>query len=1096
MKPPKHITYIKEYLKNVTDLFQSGKATEHSYRPAFKNLIENLIKDITITNEPKQQKCGAPDFLVQNKNKVPTAYIEAKDLKNNLLDGLEKGDNNNQLLRYVSRLDNVMTTNYIEFRFYQKTDDNKIKKLETIQIATITNNKIKPINDNFAPFINLLKNFCAYNGTTINTAEKLASLMALKAQTLKDAIYKALTCGDDCKNTNLYEQFTSFQKILIKDLDEASFADIYSQTITYGLFAARLHDKTPQSFSRYEAMELMPRTNPFLRHLFEYVGGANLDTEIIWIVDALVDIFRHANLSNILQDFGKKTATQDPMIHFYETFLHNYNPQLKKSRGVYYTPEPVVKFIIKACDDVLKKDFKISDGICDTSMVNIKFDDPKTQTKTTKQVHKVQILDPACGTGTFLCEVIKYIADIIKTTNSGGWHKYVDEDLIPRLNGFELLLAPYAMCHLKLQMLLKTTGYQKDDKNNNRFNVFLTNSLEPEHEYAGLSLFGAKWLSDESRAADRVKKDTPVMIVLGNPPYAGESSNKGKWIENLLDDYKKEPTGGKLQEKNSKWLNDDYVKFIKYSQNLIEKNGEGILAFINPHGFLDNPTFRGMRHNLLKTYDKIYIIDLHGNSKKKEVCPDGTKDQNVFDIMQGVSINIFIKKKRHGLARGHVPLSAKNKNLSNKLAKVFHFDLYGKRQAKYGFLLENDLTSIQFEKLKPQEPYYFFKPKDYQAQAEYDKGFVLTDLFPINSVGIVTARDNFTIHKTADEVKKTIQKFLKLDDEEAREHFKLGKDVRDWKISYAKKDLIKTGVDFKKITKISYRPFDNRWTYYSKKSKGFLCMPRGEVMSHFLKTENIGLVFKRGFVEKNASPCFVSANIIDFRSWSRPGMQGGDYVCPLYLYPDKESDGMFTEKSRKPNLDMKIVEKIADNLKLEFKAEKIQNYLSPIDILDYIYAVLHSPKYRKKYQEFLKIDFPRVPYPADKKTFWQCIEKGATLRKLHLMENIELTDIISPFKGDGDATVEKHTFIESKEKDGTGKVWINKNQYFDNVPSIAWNFFIGGYQPLQKWLKSRKDQDYELSNTDITHYQKIIYVLFETNKIMQQIDKIKIIEDK
>jgi predicted helicase len=466
-------------------------------------------------------------------------------------------------------------------------------------------------------------------------------MMAGKARLLSDVIGKALTSDEELQqNSSLKDQLQAFKEILINDITPQGFADVYAQTIAYGMFAARLHDTTLNTFSRYEAAELIPKSNPFLRKLFQYIAGYDLDDRIKWVVDDLVQIFLACNVEEILKNFGKATKMEDPIIHFYETFLSEYDPKLRKARGVWYTPQPVVNFIVRAVDDILKTEFDLPQGLADTSKTKIKVDLQGKQVE--QEVHKVQILDPATGTGTFLAETIKHIHKKF-AGQQGIWSNYVETHLIPRLNGFELLMASYAMAHLKLDLLLTETGYKptKDQ----RFRVYLTNSLE-EATNEKPNLFMSQWLTDEAIQADHVKRETPVMCIIGNPPYSGESANKGEWIMSLMEDYKKEPGGKeKLKERNPKWINDDYVKFIRFSSHLIEKNGEGILAFINPHGYLDNPTFRGMRWHLQQTFDKIYTIDLHGNSKKKETAPDGSIDQNVFDIMQGVSINIFVKKK-------------------------------------------------------------------------------------------------------------------------------------------------------------------------------------------------------------------------------------------------------------------------------------------------------------------------------------------------------------------------------------------------------------------------------------------------------------------
>jgi hypothetical protein len=750
---------INEYIEKINKRFLTGISTEHTFRGDLQTLLESFDRSVLVTNEPSRIQCGAPDLII-TKNKIPLGYIEAKDIGISL----KKTEKDEQLKRYRESLDNLILTDYLEFRLYRSGDF-----ITSVTIAENKNGKITPIPDSFNDFKNLITDFCTHIGQTIKSPSKLAEMMAGKAKMMQAVIEKAVTSDEESEqDSTLKDQMLAFRKILIHDIKASEFADIYTQTIAYGMFAARLYDETLDDFSRQEAAELIPKSNPFLRSLFAYIAGPDIDDRILWIVDALADIFRATNIAELMKNFSSTTQKNDPVIHFYETFLAKYNPKLRKSRGVWYTPEPVVKFIVRAVDDILKTEFGLPQGLADNSKI-------KTQMfvqgvgKTKKEVHKVQILDPATGTGTFLAEVVKHIHEKFKG-QQGIWSSYVEDHLIPRLNGFEILMASYTMAHLKLGLLLNETGFKP--KKQERLRIFLTNSLEEAHEDTG-TLF-TRWLSKEASEANFIKQDTPVMVVIGNPPYSGESVNKGEWIMNLMEAYKKEPGGKiKLQEKNPKWINDDYVKFIRYGQHFIEKNKEGILAFINNHSFLDNPTFRGMRWHLLTVFDKIYIIDLHGNAKKKEVCPDGTKDENVFDIQQGVSINFFIKTGK-----------------KKKLGEIFHYDLYGNRESKYDFLREQSIKDIHFSKLPNVKPLYFFVHKDFETEKFYKKGFSLTELFQKNSVGIVTARDSFTIHENPQKVKQVINDFVTLEDEEARNKYKLGKDVRDWKVSLAKNDLI------------------------------------------------------------------------------------------------------------------------------------------------------------------------------------------------------------------------------------------------------------------------------------------------------------------
>ena len=560
-----------------------------------------------------------------------------------------------------------------------------------------------------------------------------------------------------------------------------------------------------------------------------------------------------------------------------------------------------------------------------------------------------------------------------------------------------------------------------------------------------------------------------MMIILGNPPYSGESHNNNDWIKGLMNDYKKEPeTNAPLNERNPKWINDDYCKFIRLGQELVKKNDNGILAYINNHSFLDNPTFRGMRWNLLKSFDKIYILDLHGNSKKKETCSDGSKDENVFDIQQGVSINIFIKTGKKG---------------KNELAKVFHHHIWGKRQFKYDFLQDNDLKSIAFKELTPTAPFYFFVPKNETGRNEYESGFCLNELMPINSTGIVTARDSLVVDKNKDVLLQRITEFADATktDEEIRQKFfsnkKNGKylagDTDSWSLSEAR-HTIKDFDHESKILKISYRPFDENYIYYS---PAVIDRGREKVMQHFIIGDNIGLLTCRQSAISSWEHVGITKYIVDDCRVSNRTKERG-YVFPLYIYE--------TASTRLPNLKMDIVDKISQSIGLEYETERSGNTdkFAPIDLFDYIYAVLHSPIYREKYKEFLKTDFPRIPYPSSADEFRRLSEIGCELRQIHLMEHSELNILITQYPIDGSNFVEK-VRLETLS-DTVGRVWINDKQYFDSVPLKVWEFYIGGYQPAQKWLKDR--QGSVLSYEDLVHYQRIVKALAMTDEIMGEID--------
>ncbi len=906
------MTRITTYLDNITKRYNLGNATEHTFRGDLQHLIEALVSDIRATNEPKRQACGAPDYILTRKE-IPVGFIEAKDIGDRDLAGAKKTGNKEQFDRYKASLNNLIFTDYLDFHLYING-----LFIGNIAIAELQNGVIVPKPENFAPFVNFIKDFCSHISQTIKSPKSLAEMMAGKARLLSDVIGKALV-SDETHNedSTLKDQMHAFREILIHDITPKGFADVYAQTIAYGMFAARLHDPTLPTFSRQEAAELIPKSNPFLRKLFGYIAGPDIDDRILWIVDSLVEIFLACNVAEILKNYGKTTKMEEPIIHFYETFLSEYDPALRKARGVWYTPAPVVNFIVRAVDDILQSEFDLPQGLADTSKTTIQKDDfsaKRTKSGEYKQkevqVHRVQILDPATGTGTFLAEVVKHVHKKF-AGQQGIWSNYVENHLIPRLNGFELLMASYSMAHLQLDLLLSETGYRPTS--DQRFNIYLTNSLEEYHPDTG-TLF-ASWLSDEANKANHIKRDTPVMCVIGNPPYSVSSTNKNEWIENLTADYKKD-----MKERNIQPLSDDYIKFIRFGQHFVDKNGSGISAYISNNSFIDGIIHRQMRKHLLESFDQIYILDLHGNAKKKETCPDGSADQNVFDIMQGVSINIFVKT---------------GKKKKNELGEVFHFDLQGKRDFKYNFLFENSLKSLEWNKLECNEPNYFFTNKNFDGENEYENGFKIDELFSLNSSGIKTHRDDFVVDLDKNVLEDRIQMFydLQFTDEQIKNKYKL-KDNRDWNMTSARNIAL---YDKAKIEKIEYRPFDSRSIYYESTLIDF---GREKGMRHFQKKSNLGFLCNRQIKTGHLAHFYVTKHLSDCHILETANANVA--IFPLYLYPDEKS----LDTERKPNLNMEIVGQIAEKLGLVFVSEKEldsrlrendgDGTFAPIDILDYI----------------------------------------------------------------------------------------------------------------------------------------------------------------
>jgi len=938
---------------------------------------------------------------------------------------IEKSD---QMIRYYG-YSNLILTNCLEFRFYKSGQAYG----NPIVIAELKNDVISVDETKFQLLEDTIKDFIKDSKEPIRSGIHLARVMAGKARRIRDSIKNYLTLGDDSTNQELLAVYEVIKKLLLADLDKEKFADMYAQTLVYGLFVARYYDKTSETFSRHEARDLVPASNPFLRHFFDHIAGSSFDPRIEMIVDELCEEFSHADVQAIVHNYYKvdKDDSRDPITHFYEDFLQEYDSNERKKMGVFYTPLPVVRFIVRSIDDILKKEFGLLRGLADTSKIEVKRESQGKKYK--DQIHKVQVLDPATGTGTFLNEVILQVKKSF-SGQEGRWNNYVNEDLLPRLHGFELMMASYTIAHLKLSTIIKESGAEIKTQ---RLGVYLTNSLEKglveERNLFSVLGFG-KAITDESIEASRIKNDLPIMVVLGNPPYNVSSQNKNEYISDLIKDYKKNLNERKIN------LDDDYIKFIRFSEDLIEKNGEGIIGMITNNSFIDGITHRQMRKHLLETFDSVYILDLHGNSKKKEKTPTGGKDENVFAIQQGVSISFFIKtgKKRKGLA------------------DVYHLGFYGKQKEKFDSLNTLNFDSAKWKKIDYKEPYYFFVPKDFSKEEEYKKGFYFTEIFKEYNSGIQTKRDNTTIQFSEIEIEQIAKDFCDLSEIELKNKYSLPEDGRDWKIEWAKSDIQKGF----KTEKILYRPLDVRFTAYTGRSKGFISYPREKTNVNIVNKENVSLLTCRTMpANYNFDRIFVSNNISDIHSVSDQ-----TYIFPLYIYDNN---------IRIPNLKEEIIIEI----------EKIVGKTTPENILDYIYAVLHSPNYREKYKEFLKIDFPRVPYPESKEQFESLVPFGKELRGLHLLESSKLNNFITTYPEVGDDIIEKKFPVYKDEK-----VYINDIQYFGNVPLIAWNFYIGGYQPAQKWLKDRRER--KLSNEDIEHYQKIIIVLMETDRIMKEIKKI------
>ncbi len=1034
---------LKPYVKRIFEIANRGDAREESYYSCLEELLEDYAdsiekKQTQITTLPKKTDAGNPDFRVWDGKQSIVGYIEAKQPTEENLLQIEHTD---QLKRYLKTFPNLILTNFFEFRLYR--DDHLIDKVQIARPYVIHKLGTVPPVEKEQEFYNLLERFFSFSLPRTFTAKTLAVELAKRTRFLKEQVIIEELKEEEKKGKGFILGFyEAFQKFLIQGLTKEDFADLYSQTITYGLFAART--RAENGFNRKLAFDYIPRTIGILRDVFKFISLEDLPQQMEWIVDDISEVLSVVDVKHILHKFYHEGRGSDPIIHFYETFLAEYNPKEREKRGVYYTPEPVVSFIVRSLNIILKEYFGREDGFASDS---------------------VTVLDPAAGTLTFLAEASKLaIEEFTSKYGDGGKKDLIKTHILKNFYAFELMMAPYAVGHLKMSFLLEELGYKLDK--DDRFKLYLSNTLEME-ELEQTSLPGMASLSEESHLAGKVKKEKPILVILGNPPYSGHSTNIGDWISKEIKVYYK-VDGKPLVEKNPKWLQDDYVKFIRFSQWKINQAGEGVLGFITNHSYLDNPTFRGMRQSLMQSFDEIYLLDLHGNSLKKEKCPDGSKDENVFDIQQGVAIASFIKKK-------------------DIKKKISHSELWGIREDKYDWLTANNIKTTRWKKIKPKSEFYLFIPRDEGFLERYQTYPKVTDIFPVNSVGIVTARDNLTIKWTQEEIWQTVLNFSRLDTELARSAYNLGNDVRDWAVELAQKDLKDSGLDKKRIVPILYRPFDIRYTYYTGKSRGFHCMPRPEVMQHIIRKNLALCVGRAGQVvglEKPWNIVFCSNHIEDFNLFYR----GGNVNFPLYLYIDttkpkrSRSFGsaiMLFEPAtpytvKKPNIANPIIQKLSSTYGKQ---------PTPEDIFYYIYAVLYSNIYRSKYAEFLKIDFPRIPFTKDYSLFIEIGKHGKRLVDFHLLKANELNKPIAKFQGSGDNRMKKQKYDSE-----TKRVYINDNQYFEGIEKEVWKYQIGGYQVLDKWLKDRKDR--VLSLDEIKHYCRVVTTIQKTIEIQKAIDDI------
>jgi hypothetical protein len=1047
---------IAKYLESVERALRRGDATEHTYRSFLITLLDAIAPDTLATNEPKRSAAGAPDFVVTTlKFDLTLGYIEAKDIGLSLDDALAT----EQLARYRRSLPNLLLTDYLEFRWFM--DGEKKPRLIARLAQVSPTGKLVPDTDGQTAFVALYREFIARTPVGISAPEPLAARMAALAHLVRDLIVDAFRTEQ--ASPLLRDWHRAFSETLLPDLSEADFADMFAQTLAYGLFSARIMGGGAKTFDRAAAQKHIPKTNPFLRDFFYLITGPQLDDEpFAGFVADIVQTLSLTNVYDLLENFGRR-GTRDPMLHFYETFLAAYDPKLREMRGVYYTPEPVVGWLVRSVDALLKSHFDLPAGLEDS-------------TRDAMGRHRVLVLDPATGTATFLYAVIRFVRQrFIDRNDAGQWSGYVHRDLLPRLFGFELLMAPYAVAHFKLGLELAARdldelwrdqwAYEFAEKE--RLNIYLTNTLDDAGRKMQQLLVPAAAISAEAQAASSVKHDLPVLVVMGNPPYSNFGGlNKGEWILGLIEDYKRGLNEKKLN------LDNDYVKFIRWAQWRIEQSGSGIIAFITANSYLDGLTFRQMRLCLLEQFDEIYVVNLHGSKEPLEICPDSSSDDNVFDIKKGVSLAVFVK----------LPPGSKRAK-KGKVATLRHADLWGTRKNKYAWLDTHQIINTKWTKLKPSKPSFWFVPKGNDSLEEYQAYPSLREVMPISSNGVKSERDGISIHFTPEGITRTVADFRTLREDQIRQRYKLGDDSRDWSIARAKADVLAHRSP-QLFQRILYRPFDFRYTWYSGVSRGFIGTPGAAIMKHMLAGPNLAFITTRQ--TKDVFSVLATEFIAGHKS-----VAGYDIntFFPLYLFPaEKKPDELIVEEGDgpKPNLAPEFIDYFAAKLNLKFvplgSGDRKKTF-GPEDVLHYAYAIFHAPSYSVRYAEFLRIDFPRLPLTANQKLFRLLCGFGKDLVDLHVLRVTGAHRVSFPNTGSNEV---KEIAYTPPHGSTPGKVRINDDQWFEGVPPDVWAYQVGGYQVCERWLKDRRSR--ELTSEERQTYPRIVAALAETLRLQIEID--------
>jgi hypothetical protein len=975
------------YLDRIFDAERRGESREESFYRHLLDLFEwyaedRGLADLRVILIPRKTEECLLDFQVWRGERI-AGYVEAKRPGTNL-DPVEGSE---QLQRYRRTFPNLILTNFREFRLYRYG-----KPALRVQAGALTGGPER--------FLELLDLFTDFESPASASTAILAERLARRTRILAARIQE-LMARDPEGRSNFASFYQAFTEFLLAGLDRREFADLYAQTLTYGLLAARW--QAGETFDRQVAASCIPASSGILREVFLNISLGDPHPEVAWIVDEIVAVLAAAPVHRMLKRVLERQE-RDPVLDFYQTFLRFYDPKLRKRRGVYYTPQELVSFVVRSVHRLLVTRFGRRDGLADLG---------------------VTLLDPAAGTLTFVVEAARCAIEAVRAEmGNGGVPALLRDHVLRDFYAFELMMAPYAIGHLKMSLVLEEMGHSL--RRNERFPLYLTNALEDTEDLKQSSLPFVAALTQEAQEAGRVKTKVGITVVLGNPPWAGHSANRGERIADLIRKSYVAADGrsvagydrvevGSLKERNSKWLQDDYVKFLRFAQRKVDQAGEGIVAFVTNHSYLDNPTFRGLRRSLLETFDEIYLLDLHGGRKKQERSPDGGVDANVFeDVQQGVAVAFLVKKP--GLEK-----------------RVLRADLWGSRGDKLRWLVDRDIETTPWTGIAPRGPAFLFAPRDAALEDEYRRGISLTDLFLKHSVGIITGRDAFAVDTQPEELKRRIRSLREAKEDDPV----LGAPARAFSAARADGDWRD---QFKRIL---YRPFDWRTIFYA---DYVLERPRREVMRHLLAGLNLGLVVPRQCKEDFGA--LATDLIVAHKAVSAYDINS---LFPLFLYPES---GLF--KERKANLAPGV---------LRLFAERIGEEPPPEMVFEYVYAVLYSPPYRRRYADLLRTDFPMVPLPRDRGAFLELSGLGAILVDLHLLRSDRLRQPAVHFTGEGQG-----------------------REAFQGIDPEVWNYRVGGYQVLDRWLAARAKR--VLRFEEIEEFRRIAAALRETILVERRIAEV------